>query len=134
MPCSNMRASVALLPCIATSFSQPSSLLTLLGKIKAMKAYFGAPAIYYTVAPNDVDNRLTLELCRPPDDVEDIGRLELADRFRLVGSNAPAAARVFSRQVRALFGLVRTKGMKIPRHGIVTRRRHVRSHVTSPFA
>ncbi len=122
---SNMRATLALFSCIPASFSQPSSLPTLLGKIKAMKAYFGAPAIYYTVAPNDVDNRLTLELCRPPDDVEDIGSLELVDRFRWVGSNAPAAARVFSRQVRALFDLVRTKGMKNPRHGIVMRRRHV---------
>jgi len=63
------------------------------------------PTLYFTVAPNDVDNLLTLTLCRPDD--ADLQRLSTADRYSTITSNSPAAALVFQRQMRAMFTPVR---------------------------
>lgn len=37
---------------------------SVMGKMHAMLTFFGLPSVFYTVAPNDVDNEMTLRLSR----------------------------------------------------------------------
>jgi len=59
------------------------------------------PSLYFTIAPNDADNLLTLAFCRPND--KDLLKLTVAERFMAITSNSPAAALVFQRQMQAVF-------------------------------
>ena len=81
----------------AVPFSS-SERYAVMGKLHAMLLHFGVPSVFYTVAPNDVDNVLTLQLSLGRDNV----RLPLPDvstRFSSLAANPVAAAHIFERQV-----------------------------------
>ena len=58
-----------------------------MGKMNAMIAFFGMPSVFYTVAPNDVDNRLILALSLGRESVE-LELPRLSSRFDSLSKNA----------------------------------------------
>ena len=71
-----------------------------MAKMNSMMMFFGPPSLFYTVAPNDIDNGLSL--CLSMGDRQACVPLpEVSRRFEALFKNPVAAARIFERQVRA---------------------------------
>ena len=71
-----------------------------MGKMNSMMLFFGPPSLFYTVAPNDIDNELSLCLSMG-DRQARVPLPEVSRRFEALSKNPVAAARIFERQVRA---------------------------------
>ena len=86
-----------------------------MGKMNSMMLFFGPPSLFYTVAPNDIDNELSLCLSMGDHQVR-VPLPEVSRRFEALSKNPVAAARIFERQVRAflevLLGLPSSKQTK----------------------
>ena len=86
-----------------------------MGKMNSMMLFFGPPSLFYTVAPNNVDNELSLCLSMG-DRQAGVPLPEVSRRFEALSKNPVAAARIFERQVRAflevLLGLPSSKQTK----------------------
>ena len=82
------------------------------GKMNSMMLFFGPPSLFYTVAPHDIDNELSLCLLMG-DRQAHIPLPEVSRRFEALSKNPVAAARIFERQVRVflevLLGLPPTR-------------------------
>ena len=86
-----------------------------MGKMNSMMLFFGPPSLFYTVAPNDIDNELSLCLSMG-DRQARVPLPEVSRRFEALSKKPVAAARIFERQVRAflevLLGLPSSKQTK----------------------
>ena len=71
-----------------------------MGKMNSMMLFFAPPSLFYTVAPNDIDNELSLCLSMG-DRQARVPLPEVSRRFEALSKNPVAAARIFERQVRA---------------------------------
>ena len=86
-----------------------------MGKTNSMMLFFGPPSLFYTFAPNDIDNELSLCLSMGDRQVR-IPLPEVSGRFEALSKNPVAVARIFERQVPALLevllGLLSSKQTK----------------------
>ena len=86
-----------------------------MGKMNSMMLFFGPPSLFYAVAPNDIDNELSLCLSMG-DRQARVPLPEVSRRFEALSKNPVAAARIFERQVRTflevLLGLPSSKQTK----------------------
>ena len=74
----------------------PSARYAVLGKMNSMMLFFGPPSLFYTVAPNDIDNELSLCLSMG-DRLARVPLPEVSRRFEALSKNPVAAARIFER-------------------------------------
>ena len=83
-----------------------------MGKMNSMMLLFGPPSLFYTAAPNDIDNELSLCLSMG-DRQARIPLPQVSRRFKALSKNPLAAARILERQLRAflevLLGLPSSK-------------------------
>ena len=86
-----------------------------MGKMNSMMLFFGPPRLFYTVAPNDIDNELSLCLSMG-DRKTRIPLPEVSRQFEALSKNPVAAARILQRQMHAflevLLGLPSSKQKK----------------------
>ena len=86
-----------------------------MGKMNSMMLFFGPPSLFYTIAPNDIDNELSLCLSMG-DRQARVPLPKVSRRFEALSKNPVAAARIFEQQVRAflevLLGLPSSKQTK----------------------
>ena len=71
-----------------------------MGKMNSLLLFFGMAALFYTVAPNDIDNELVLHLSIGGSTAP-VPLPGVSQRFASLAKNPVAAARIFERQVRA---------------------------------
>ena len=70
-----------------------------------MMLFFGPPSLFYTVAPDDIDNELSSCLWMG-DHQARVPLPEVSRRFEALCKNPVAATRIFERQVRAFLGVL----------------------------
>ena len=71
-----------------------------MGKMNSLLLFFGMATLFYTVAPNDIDNQLVLHLSIGGSSAQ-VPLPGVSQRFASLAKNPVAAARIFERQVRA---------------------------------
>ena len=70
-----------------------------MGKMNNLLLVFGMATLFYTVAPNDIDNQIILHLC-VADSTMQVPLPAVTQCFASLAKNLVAAARIFKRQVR----------------------------------
>ena len=76
-----------------------------MGKMNSLLLFFGMATLFYTVAPNDIDNQLVLHLSIGGSSAQ-VPLPGVSQRFASLAKNPVAAARIFERQVRAFLEVV----------------------------
>ena len=71
-----------------------------MGKMNSLLLLFGMATLFYTVAPNDIDNQLVLHLSIGGSSAQ-VPLPGVSQLFASLAKNLVAAARIFERQVRA---------------------------------
>ena len=80
--------------CHAAGPFSTSERYALMGKMNSMMLFFGLPSLFYTVAPNDIDNELSLCLSMG-DRQPRVPLLEVSRRFEALSKKPVAAAHIF---------------------------------------